>query len=60
MTTPEPVAPAWPTRTSIETTAGVTLGGDVGDRAGLAGDARVDLGQLRAGREQRGLGVWSG
>ena len=25
MTTPEPVAPDWPTRTSIETTAGVTL-----------------------------------
>ena len=24
MTTPEPVAPAWPTRTSMETTAGVT------------------------------------
>ena len=32
------------------------------DRAGLAGDARVDLGQLGAGRQQRGLVVasWSG
>ena len=60
MTTPEPVAPAWPTRTSMETTAGVTLGGDVGHRAGLAGDAGVDLGQLRAGRQQRRLAVGPG
>ena len=35
-------------------------GGDVGHRAGLAGDARVDLGQLGAGREQRRLGGGAG
>ena len=44
-----------PTRTSIETTAGVTLSAMSDDRAGLAGDARVDLGQLRARGQQRGL-----
>ena len=60
MTTPEPVAPAWPTaHLDRDHRRGDALG-DVGHRAGLPRDGPVDLRQLGAGGEQQGLGGGAG